>query len=105
VKATQMMRQFSDVAAERGLPMEELWKWSNKEGFSCLTEYFSFFCCICWVRFSVVSIYRDNPSSSFSSLIYSGNRRKLSWSTNICSFLLFVHHWSKSTKLLQLASE
>lgn len=26
VKATQMMRQFSDVAAERGLPMEELWK-------------------------------------------------------------------------------
>ncbi|KAM0847365.1 hypothetical protein ACQ4PT_055069 [Festuca glaucescens] len=26
VKATQMMRQFSEVAAERGLPMEELWK-------------------------------------------------------------------------------
>jgi hypothetical protein len=53
VKATQMMRQFSDVAAERGLPMEELWKWSNKEGFSCLTEYFSFFCCICWGRFQL----------------------------------------------------
>ena len=26
IKATQMMRQFKDVAAERGLPMEQLWK-------------------------------------------------------------------------------
>ncbi|KAL6907555.1 hypothetical protein ACP4OV_002594 [Aristida adscensionis] len=26
IKATQMMRQFKDVAEERGLPMEELWK-------------------------------------------------------------------------------
>jgi small subunit ribosomal protein S5 len=23
----QKMRQFSDVARERGIPMEELWKW------------------------------------------------------------------------------
>lgn len=26
IKATQMMRQFKDVADERGIPMEELWK-------------------------------------------------------------------------------
>ncbi|GAB4826973.1 ribosomal protein S5 [Ancistrocladus abbreviatus] len=27
VHAVQKMRQFRDVAAERGIPMEELWKW------------------------------------------------------------------------------
>jgi small subunit ribosomal protein S5 len=26
IKATQMMKQFNDIAEERGLPMEELWK-------------------------------------------------------------------------------
>jgi small subunit ribosomal protein S5 len=26
IKATQMMKQFKDVAEERGIPMEELWK-------------------------------------------------------------------------------
>ncbi|CAL4917603.1 unnamed protein product [Urochloa decumbens] len=26
IKATQMMRQFKDIAEERGIPMEELWK-------------------------------------------------------------------------------
>ena len=30
VVAVQKMRQFSDVARERGIPMEELWKWWDK---------------------------------------------------------------------------
>ena len=104
VKATQMMRQFSEVAAERGLPMEELWKWSNKIRLHAAAWRDSFLSSSAvFVEFVFSCIYLLGQSFlKFSSPIYSGIRRKLSWSTNICSLLVSVHHWSKSTKMSSL---
>jgi hypothetical protein len=51
-----------------------------KQGLGWLREFFSFFCCICWVRFQLyLSIYRDNNPSRvfFSNLLWIPQKVKL----------------------------
>lgn len=59
VVAVQQMRQFSEVARERGIPMEELWKWSKRTCMNKKKFVLSFCRCYCSCSFSFLRLDRN----------------------------------------------